>query len=191
MTDREVRRALLQRHDEPRLVLLSLAGEKDAYEEIVRRRHAGLRRILYRLCADRTVADDLAQDAFLKAWSNLPKLRSHIHFGAWLRQIAVNIWVDRVRGAKVRTTPIHTDEALAVTSDGDSNQSAARLDVHAALSHLSPSERSCIVLRYWEGMSHSEIAAVTGMAVGTVKSHIFRASPKLRERLAAWRNVNE
>ena len=191
MSGREARRTVLRQLDEATLVMLSSAGEKDAYEEIVRRRQADLRRMLYRLCADRALADDLAQDAFVKGWRNLSRLHSHAHFGAWLRQIAVNTWVDRVRGAKLRTEPLHSDEALAVTSGGGPSWSEARMDVHAALARLSPAERSCIILSYWEGMSHPEIAAMTRMAVGTVKSHLFRAGPKLRQQLKAWRYVDD
>jgi RNA polymerase sigma-70 factor (ECF subfamily) len=103
-------------------------------------------------------------------------------FGAWLKRLAINTWLqDRRRKDPMRSADPLRDE----TSESDD---AARIamDLDAALATLAHDARLCIVLAYHEGMTHEEIAELTAIPVGTVKSHIRRGTLRLREQLAAY-----
>ena len=168
--------------DEPSVVALARAGEEAAFAELMRRRQSVTRNLLTRLCRNPSLADDLAQDAFLQAWRQLPTLKSYEAFGGWLRQIAVNAWLQhrRKRGETV-LGDVRTDEPFTEPTLGE------RLDLHAALQLLTPAMRLCVVLAHSEGMSHSEIAETTGLPLGTVKTNVNRGSARLRELLSAYR----
>jgi RNA polymerase sigma-70 factor (ECF subfamily) len=163
------------------LVVLAGGGDEAAFAELVRRRQGWMRGLLRRLSGDVTLADDLAQDAFLHAWHNLAGLRDPGAFGAWLRQIAVNTWLQHARRHRIPMEAIEdSPSALNMPSAGGMSDAASRIDLGTALEKLKPAERLCVVLAYAEGMSHGEIAKATGLPLGTVKSHIARATPKLR-----------
>jgi RNA polymerase sigma-70 factor (ECF subfamily) len=168
--------------DEPSVVALARAGEEPAFAELMRRRHSATRNMLARLCRDLALADDLAQEAFLQAWRQLPNLESYAAFGGWLRQIAVNAWLQhRRKRGELALEDVQVDEPSAEASVGE------RMDLLAALQLLAPAVRLCLVLAHSEGMSHGEIAQTTGFPLGTVKTHVNRGSAKLRELLSAYR----
>jgi RNA polymerase sigma-70 factor (ECF subfamily) len=168
--------------DEPSVVALASAGEEAAFADLMRRRQAATRNMLARLCRNQSLADDLAQEAFLQAWRQLPALRAPEAFGGWLRQIAVNAWLQHRRKRGERSIEdAQTDEPFTEPSVGE------RLDLLAALQTLPPAVRLCVVLAHSEGMSHSEIAKTTALALGTVKTHVNRGSARLRELLSAYR----
>jgi RNA polymerase sigma-70 factor (ECF subfamily) len=109
-------------------------------------------------------------------------LRSARAFGPWLRQIAVHAWLRSHRDSEKFTNleAAHEPTSLPVLHES--------LDLDAALSVLQPRARLCLVLSYHEGMTHNEIAAVTQMPVGTVKSVIVRATARCRELLSAYQS---
>jgi len=164
------------------VVALAKLGDKPAFEELVRRRQSAVRNLLRRLSRDHALADDLSQQAFLQAWRTLASLQSPAAFGGWLRQIAVNAWLQHIRGTK----------AISSTNDQDVPDHAVvethseRIDLDQALMQLTADVRLCIVLSHAEGMSHGEVATATGFPLGTVKSHIARGTAKLRELLQAY-----
>jgi RNA polymerase sigma-70 factor (ECF subfamily) len=160
---------------EAAVVVLAGAGDDRAFEELVRRRQGSLRGLLRRLCGNAALADDLAQQSFVQAWTRLSTLRAPAAFGGWLRQIAVNTWLAQARGR----TPI---AALPVDlEDAASADPSLALDLDRLLHRLSEGERTCLVLAYAEGLTHAEIAATTGWPLGTVKSHVLRGGARLRE----------
>ena len=167
---------------EAAVVALAKLGDRPAFEELVRRRQSAVRNLLRRLCRDHALADDLSQHAFLQAWKTLSSLQSPAAFGGWLRQIAVNTWLQYVRGAKLVTS---TDE-LDLPVQSISETHGERIDLDQALVQLSSDVRLCIVLSHAEGMSHGEVSTATGFPLGTVKSHIARGTAKLRELLQAY-----
>ena len=91
-----------------------MSGDAAAFSELVRRRQSALRNLLRRLSRDPALADDLAQQAFVKAWRSLPKLRSVAAFGAWLRRLAVNTWLEHVRAAHVLPMASAAEELAGV-----------------------------------------------------------------------------
>jgi RNA polymerase sigma factor (sigma-70 family) len=171
---------------EANVVALACTGDHSAFAELVRRRQSSLRNLLRRLCRDVALADDLAQETFLQAWKQLRHLRSVGAFGGWLRQIAVNAWLQHARSSEWFTDFDNFSGEPATPS-----AYADRLDLDAALSRLPPQVRACIVLAYHEGMSHGEIASTTHLPLGTVKSHISRGTARLREVLAAYDDQSE
>lgn len=178
--------AKLAGEPEDLVVLMAIAGDDLAFNELVLRRQSWLRSVLRRLSNDANLADDLCQDVLLKAWNKIGTLQDHRLFGAWLRQIAVRVWVDWARSRKWHFESIDGDLIAGSHAAGGVQTADHRLDLQAAISRLRPGPRACVVLFYGEGMSHSEIAAATGLSIGVVKSHIARSTPRLRSYLLEW-----
>lgn len=174
---------------EATVVALAMNGDAAAFSELVRRRQSALRNLLRRLSRDAALADDLAQQTFFKAWRALPQLRSVGAFGAWLRRLAVNTWLEHVRAAPPPAVLLDTEELGAAS--GSATSPDAQLDLDRALALLAPQERLCVVLAYSEGMSHREISSATALPLGTVKSHVRRGSERLRALLSAYHSVEE
>lgn len=169
----------------PEAFLASLActGDRRAFEELVRRRQSSMRNLMRRFCGDHALADDLAQQVFLKVWLNIRGLRRPSAFSAWLRRLAVTVWLQQVR----------RQDALRGANELSGSEAAQReastsvgMDLDRALATLPESERLCVVLSYNEGLTHSEIAELTGTPLGTVKSHIRNGAQRLRQALSAY-----
>lgn len=176
----------LGRASEPMVVALAMRGDPAAFDEIVRRRQSWLRNLLRRLCRDPSLADDLAQQTLLQAWRTLGGLKAPGAFTAWLRRLAINTWLQHLRGTAAHSSTL---ESAAVEISGDLASPATlglQLDLDRALARLRPEVRLCVVLAYHEKLSHSEISAAAGCPLGTVKSHIRRGAEQLRSLLEAY-----
>jgi RNA polymerase sigma-70 factor (ECF subfamily) len=159
---------------EPHVVTLAALGDDRAFAELVRRRQGTVRGLLRKLCRDATLADDLAQETFVQAWRTLSQLRSAAAFGGWLKQIAVRVWLQHARRARLPLDPLDdADDVQAADTTG-------AIDLNRALEKLKPAQRLCVILSYSEGLSHGEIAEATGWPLGTVKSHVARGGARLR-----------
>jgi RNA polymerase sigma-70 factor (ECF subfamily) len=175
----------LARAAEANVVALAASGDQQAFAELVRRRQGMVRELMRRLCGDRAFAEDLAQQAFVQAWRQLGKLSSPQAFGAWLRAIAVNVWLQEARKAPARFEASEAEPPEPeAEGPGPADLAAARLDLSRALLRLKAPERVCVVLAYAEGLSHGEIAKTTGWPLGTVKSNVARGAERLRALLA-------
>lgn len=162
------------------LALLAIAGDRRAYADLVRATQPWLTAALRRACGDPVQAEDLAQAAYLKAWTKLPALREPAAFAGWLRQIGINLAIDAAR-TRLAIEPIET-EALPQTQSETSLDD--RIDLDTALARLPAAPRLCVVLAFVEGRSHAEIAEQLGLPLGTVKSHIARGLARLQAALA-------
>jgi RNA polymerase sigma-70 factor (ECF subfamily) len=133
---------------------------------------------------DPDAADDAAQETLVRAWRDLPGLRAPDRFDAWLHRVLVRACADHVRRRS-------RDRARAVRGEpersaSDSSQHLAdRDEMERALGRLSVDQRTAVVLRYYLGLSHPEIAEATGQPIGTVKSRLSRALDHLQAALAA------
>ena len=174
------------------VVALAMNGDDAAFSELVRRRQEAIRNLFRRMTRDPALADDLAQQAFVAAWKSIRTLKSPSAFGAWLRKLAVNCWLQQ---ARLKKHEVALDEAgardagalVAGAAGGQWVSTAAeRLDLDGALARLPQEARLCVVLAYSEGMSHAEISESTAIPLGTVKSHIARGAARLREILHAY-----
>jgi RNA polymerase sigma factor (sigma-70 family) len=168
---------------EPSLVALAMSGDDKAFEELVRRRQGFIRGLMRQLSGDWAVADDFAQEAFLQAWRKLRTLRAPGAFGGWLRQIAVNVFLQHIRRTELEVEDSDEVAPYTVVDHGDTS---VQMDLEKALVRLRPGERLCVVLAYGEQMSHGEICSATGLPLGTVKSHISRGSARLRQYLSDY-----
>lgn len=148
----------------------------------MRRRQTWIRNLMRRFSGDVTLADDLAQQVFLQGWQNIRHVQRPSRFGAWLKRIAVNAWLQYVR----KNDPLrHAAEHDGSEADPQ-DATGIGIDLDHALSTLPPEVRLCIVLSYHEGMNHGEIAEFTDLPLGTVKSHIRRGTKRLQEQLSAY-----
>jgi len=168
------------------LAALASAGDRSAFGELARRHGAGVRALLRRMGADASLADDLAQDAFLAAYEHISEFRAEGPFVGWIKRIAARLYVRRWR-RRAQLDPIEArdDQGDADTADpflGD-GPAVDRLDLDEALRLLSSSERVCVSLCFGAGMSHAEAADALKAPLGTVKSHTRRGLDKLRKRL--------
>ncbi|HCN52257.1 MAG: RNA polymerase sigma factor [Prevotella sp.] len=150
---------------------------KKAFDQLVVKYQSPIRRFfLNQTLGDTQLSDDLAQDTFMKAYTHISHFKGLSSFSTWLYRIAYNVLYDYVRGHKI-TEDIDAKPAFRKNVEGgDPN---LRMDIHAALAILSENERSCITLQLMEGQSIDKIAEITGMAQGTVKSHLSRGKQKL------------
>jgi RNA polymerase sigma factor (sigma-70 family) len=169
--------------DEVSVVICAMAGDDNAYGELVRRRQNTIRQLFRRLCREPALADDLAQQTFLQAWRSVETLKSPAAFGGWLRRLAINTWLQRVRAERPMTS---TTDIAELPDEAAEPTLTERLDLDSVLATLPPDVRLCITLAYAERMSHREICEATGLPLGTVKSHITRGAARLRKLLGAY-----
>ena len=171
---------------EAALIVAAQARDQAAFGELVRRRQGWARALLRRMCQNHAEADDLAQEAFIKAWDRLRDLETPAAFPGWFRRIAVTTFLMAKRRQKAVFEEI--DEAVSPVADDASTpeaQAGAKIDLEKALARLSDAERLCVTLNHGEGLSHGEIVELTGLPLGTVKSHVLRGTAKLRRLLEA------
>jgi RNA polymerase sigma-70 factor (ECF subfamily) len=173
------------------------SGDEAAFGRLVGLHQKALFAFLLGMTRRTDAADDLAQEAFLKAWKALPGFKGESAFRTWLFQIALNLarswgrrpkWLTFFSGGGEDTPSGDWLEARPDTgSDADPGRAADRDDlrrrIDAGLARLSSREREAFVLKYVEDMKISEVAAVMGAAEGTVKSHLFHAAQKMRAYL--------
>lgn len=168
--------------DEDLIVHVLGVGDMEAFGELVKRHQDRVRRTLLRLTAgDRSTADDLAQDTFMRTYDKLSTYRGPGSFGPWLSRIATTLFLQSKRREGTARTALgelaSDDVPFARQPDAET------LDLDKALATLKADERAVVVLCFGEGMSHSEAAAATGMPLGTVKSHANRGREKMKRIL--------
>ena len=134
------------------------------------------------------MADDLAQDAFIKAHKNFAAIKDKDASRAWLFQIAYRSYVDHVR-KDVRRRELGERQAPP-TDDLRLAPTGLQLDIERAMNKLGDDCRAVVILCLAYGFSHSEAAQATNMALGTVKSHVARGKSKLRAFLSAYEKAN-
>ena len=169
--------------DEAPLVALAAAGDSRAFAELVRRHQGYLRKLLGRVChGDQARADDLAQEAFMRAWRALPGFRGDARFRTWLTRLAYSSLAAERPGLPA------LDEAppeLGMHSDFAPGADW-RLDLERAMAELPEAQRHALLLTYGSDLSHSEAAQVLGWPLGTLKTQVLRAKARLRAQLQAW-----
>jgi RNA polymerase sigma-70 factor (ECF subfamily) len=170
------------------LVDAARAGSSEAFEELVGRYRAPVVRFAYRLTHDADEANDIAQDALLRAYRGLDEFRPDRPFARWLFSIARNASLDALRRRKrAATCPLELDTPNGVEPSPEEfalrNDEALR--VHAALDSLPQKYRDVLELYYISELRYREIALELQIPLGTVKTYISRAKRRLREELEA------
>ncbi len=168
------------------LVAQAAAGDSAAFAALVRAHQGYLRKLLGRVCkGDQARADDLAQDAFVRAWRALPKFRGEARFRTWLTRLAYSS-LSAERPQLPQNTPVSDDTGEAGQHSDFAPGTDWRIDLDRALSGLTEPQRHAIWLTYGADLSHTEAAQVLGWPLGTLKTQILRAKIYLRQQLTAW-----
>jgi len=182
---------------------LAKEGREPAFRELVRRYERPVFSLIFRMVRDRELAEDLAQDTFIKVLNNIDRYRPEFKLSSWLFKIANNITIDHLRRRQVDTISIEgspnaiTAEsaratAVTVTSGGESpleelESRELGAEIEKAIARLRPEYRACIILRHVEDYSYDEIAEIVKLPLGTVKTYIHRARQELRQYLGDLR----
>jgi RNA polymerase sigma-70 factor (ECF subfamily) len=171
--------------DEPDLVRAAQAGDRAAFAALVERYWERLYRWLYHLTHDRHAAEDLAQEAFLKAFAHLARFQAETNFRAWLFRIAHNAFANHYRAGARRREPLPDD------LPGPDRGPVAQLltqevlqGLAAAMERLPTDFRAALLLRVEEGLSFRQIADVLGLTEETARWRVFKARQKLLSQLA-------
>ena len=165
-------------------VAAAKGGDAAAFERLYRANVGRVFALCVRMTGNRTMAEELTQDAFVRAWERLPSFRGECGFGTWLHRVAASEVVDQ---ARVRARLAMREELEA---DPDRFSGSGHipphpaLDVERAVAGLPPGARTVLVLHDLAGFTHQEIGDLTGLAEGTSKAHLHRARKLLREALA-------
>lgn len=169
---------------EPLVVRLAGRGDQRAFEELLRRRQSWVRNLMRRLSRDASLADDLAQQVFIRVWRTIAQLQDPLRFPGWLKRLAVNVWLQHHR----KLDALAAGEAIEDHDRPVHDSVGTAIDIDHALALLPAPVRLCVVLSYHAEMSHAEIADATTLPLGTVKSHIRRGTERLEALLAAYAN---
>jgi len=191
--------------EDQELVAKAVAGDAEAFEKLFLKHKQRVFATAWRLLRDEDAALDIVQDAFIRAYQQIENLRGEARFYPWVRRIAVNLSIDRLRHIR-RGVEVGLDEhRVGVAEDGDGGEEPAAVLVQksgqesphqraefaelsgalsSALMKLSDSHRTVFMLHAAEGMSYKEIADAMGCNIGTVMSRLFYARKKLQELLS-------
>jgi RNA polymerase sigma-70 factor (ECF subfamily) len=165
-------------------------GNLFAFEEIVRRYQRRVYATAYRIVRRHEVADDVAQEAFIRAFRRLDSYDSQRPFGPWICRIAANLAVNHVRSPLAREEALPEGHAETPSAAPGPLQGVlageARTMLDRALEGLPGEQRTVFCLRVFEELSYKEIAASLGISIGTVMSRLSRAREKLREALTPY-----
>jgi len=168
------------------LVRAAGSGDTRAFEALYRKHSRRVFAVVWRLSGGQAArAEDLVQEAFIRAWQALPKFRFESAFSTWLHRLAVNTALMDIRsraGNEDRETDDSPLEIMA-THDTAGQRTRQRIDLERAVATLPERARAVLVLHDVEGWKHEEIAAELGMAVGSSKAQLHRARNLLRTRL--------
>jgi RNA polymerase sigma factor (sigma-70 family) len=172
--------------DDRALIGAAARGEVPAFEALYRRHAARVHGVIARLVGTHGArAEDLTQDAFVRAWQALPAFRFESSFSTWLHRLAVNTALMDLRSRRSRPMEDGDEDAFDAlgTPDSAGHGTALSMDLERAVASLPPRARAVLVLYDVEGWQHDEIAAELGMAVGSSKAQLHRARSLLRTRL--------
>ncbi|MBN1666757.1 MAG: sigma-70 family RNA polymerase sigma factor [Anaerolineales bacterium] len=173
-----------------RLITLAQQGDRHAFSELVRQEYARVIRVVYRLCGDPQLAEDAAQEAFIRSWQHLPRFKpgpdAGRSFRNWVLRIANNVALDMLR--RERPNLELETQPLASKNPGPERQfvQAEQANrVQQAILAISPASRAALILREVEQMSYQEIAETLEIPLGTVMSRLSYARQQLRRALAS------
>ncbi|HET7322406.1 MAG TPA: sigma-70 family RNA polymerase sigma factor [Longimicrobiaceae bacterium] len=194
--------ALIQATDHD-LIALARTGSEKAYRELLDRYQRPVFSLVYRMVRDRELAEDLAQETFIKVFNHLEHYNPKYKFSSWIFKIASNLAIDTLRKKEPQTLSIDgsrhartadEEEATRITVESRDENPEEYLEakelgeeIEGAIGKLRAEYRTAILLRHVEGRPYEEIAEIMGIPLGTVKTYIHRARAELRETLAHLR----
>ena len=172
-------------YNESELVSQAQHGDRSAFGDLVRHHRAGVINVVYRMCGDAQLAEDAAQEAFIRAWQKLPSYQPRSPFRNWLYRIATNVALDMLRRERETVDVDKVQLRTHTVGPEDSFEKSEREEfVRNAVLALPAASRAVLVLREFEGLSYKEIAATLGIPIGTVMSRLNYARSHLAATLA-------
>lgn len=185
--------------EEAKLIQMAQKGDSSAFEQLVLLYQKRVYNLALRMVCNADDAFDISQEAFIKAWKNLPNLKADAAFSTWLFRLTSNECIDFLRRAKRQKTVSLTVESDEEETQLDMPDSAPTPEEHAisqdereclarAMAALPPDHRQILALRIIDDLDYRQIAEVLDIAEGTVKSRLARARENLRKNLARQRN---
>jgi len=169
--------------EEERLVRAVRSGAAEAFEQLYARHHRRVYGLAWRLTAGgRGEAEEIVQEVFVRAWEHRAKFESALHLRRWLRKVAVNLWINRLRGHE--SIELGDDERLAREAAPPAASPRVRIDLESAIAGLPPRLRAVLLLFDLYGLRHEEIADELGITAGASKVQLHRARKRLREVLS-------
>ncbi|MEQ8382137.1 sigma-70 family RNA polymerase sigma factor [Coleofasciculus chthonoplastes] len=180
-----------------------ITPDRAAFAELLRRYQSHVEKVLYHLAPDWQDRPDLAQEVWIRVYRNIKRLKEPVKFKGWLSRITTNLFYDELRKRKRVAPPLSLDAPRRmddgemdweIAADGPSPEdNMATREFYAqlreAIKDLPEAFRTTIVLREIEGMAYEEIAEITGVSLGTVKSRIARARSRLQSQLQPYLDV--
>ncbi len=165
-------------------VELAQQGDVSAFERLYRNNSGRVYALCLRMVGNPTLAEELVQDIFVRAWQKLGSFRGESAFSSWLHRLAVNVVLTEQRSRRRREAHIvSVDDPAVYEKPRRRLAGGQRLDLENAIADLPPGARQAFVLHDIEGYSHREVADMCGIAVGTSKAHLHRARKLLRKAL--------
>lgn len=169
------------------LIRQAQQGDRGAFGELVRRHREGTINVVYRMTGDAYLAEEASQEAFVRAWTHLPRYKPQSAFRNWLYRIATNVALDALRSQKETVDLESVCLADARRRPDELAETRERGEqVREAVLQLPPASRAVIVLREYEGLSYREIADALSIPLGTVMSRLSYARGLLRKSLAPY-----
>jgi RNA polymerase sigma-70 factor (ECF subfamily) len=171
--------------DQRDLVERAGRGDHDAFAQLVDASIARLEAVSRLILRDPELARDAVQDAYIRAWRDLPGLRDPERFDAWLHRLTVNASLDAVRRRRRRPLEVELTPSLPTMFGDESAQVGNRDELERGFRHLRPEQRAILVLHYYVGMPASAVAETLEIPMGTAQSRLHRALAELRAAIAA------
>ncbi len=174
------------------LVQQAQAGDTEAFSALVVEHQLFAYNLALRVVGNAQEAEDIAQEAFVRAWLALPNFRGQAQFRTWLYRIVTNLCCNRVPRLRRELLAMSEEAALQIPDETDANPAFSveaaerRKFLHQQIEALPESYRLVVTLRFQQELSYEEIASVLSLPVGTVKTGLFRARARLRQALRAF-----
>ena len=162
-------------------------GDREAFDALIEVYGRAVLRYLRHMCGSEMDAEDLAQDVLYQAYRRLSTFQEGTNFRSWLLTIAYHTWVHSKRRKSATEQPSATLDTISAPAAAEAGGNAeANEAIQASLARLPEDQRTVVLLRFGEGLSHAEIAEITKADPATVRWRLFRARQTLRRILAAW-----
>ena len=177
------------------LIEKCLRGDKTAFSQLVTKYKRPLYALAHRMMRSHEDADDLSQEAFVKAYENLHQFQLGTNFRSWLFRIVTNLCIDQLRrSARFPNAPLENADARYLINhnpqpDKEVETAELRQHIYAAIDALPEAQRTVVILREMEGLSHREIAKIMKASEKTVRWRLHQARKKLREMLKEYLQV--
>ena len=171
--------------DQQELVERASRGDNDAFAILVRSSIARLEAVARLIVRDRELARDAVQDAYIRAWRDLPGLRDPARFDAWMHRLTVNSSLDAVRRRRRRPIEVELSPIMPAFVADQSGVVIDRDQLERSFRRLGPELRAVLVLHYYVGLSASALAEALDIPTGTAQSRLHRAMAELRAAVAA------